>query len=43
VFRPEEVRSRTAAQFRRDDRARSARAWKVALRLVQHDHIDYRS
>ena len=43
VFPPEEVRSHTAAQFRRDDEARSARAWKAALRLVEHDRIDYRS
>ena len=43
VFPPEEVRSRTAAQFRRDAEARAARAWKAALRLVEHDRIDYRS
>ena len=43
VLPPEEVRSRTAAQFRRDAEARSARAWKAALRLVEHDRIDYRS
>jgi len=43
VFPPEEVRSSTAAQFRRDAEARSARAWKAALRLVEHDRIDYRS
>ena len=43
VFPPEEVRSHTAEQFRRDAEARSARAWKAALRLVEHDRVDYRS
>jgi ribulose-5-phosphate 4-epimerase/fuculose-1-phosphate aldolase len=43
VFPPEEVRSHTAAQFRRDGEARAARAWKAALRLVEHDRVDYRS
>ena len=43
VFPPEEVRLHTAAQFRRDAEARSSRAWKAALRLVEHDRIDYRS
>ena len=43
VFPPEEVRSRTAAQFRRDAEARSARAWKAALLLLEHDRVDHRS
>ena len=43
MFPPEEVRSRTAAQFRRDAEARSALAWEAALRLLEHDRMDYRS
>ena len=43
VFPPEEVRSHTAAQFRRDAEGRAARGWKAALRLVENDRIDYRS
>src|SRR3712207_1427588 len=42
VFPPEEVRSHTAEQFRHDAEARSARAWKAALRLVEHDRVNYR-
>jgi ribulose-5-phosphate 4-epimerase/fuculose-1-phosphate aldolase len=43
VLPPQEVRLHTAAQFRRDAEARFARGWKAALRLLEHDRIDYRA